>query len=294
MNRDQIASQFEQKNDWILDGAIGTELERRGFPLTSPGWSASAIRNAPKLLKKIHSDYVDAGADIVTANTFRTHQRNLVGTSWDGESRQLTIEAVQIAREAANGKALVAGSIAPLEDCYSPELTPPPEEIVVEHKAMIAALKEARVDLVLVETQLTIRESTAIAKLLAEADVPFLISFVARRDGTLLSGESLSLAFESVSSFDPLGYLLNCLPANEVTDCLISVSPKFGQRTLGIYANTGRRDCDGYWETTTAISPAVYAEFIPSWRSLGVTVFGGCCGTTPEHIKLIKKTVYND
>src|SRR5207253_2975605 len=108
----------------LLDGATGTELERRGFALEKPGWSARAIDEAPELLQTIHRDYVEAGAEIITANTFRLHRRNLAAWGAEEEQPRLVGKAVELARRAAGGRALVAASLAPLGDCYSPDEVP--------------------------------------------------------------------------------------------------------------------------------------------------------------------------
>ncbi|MCA9045571.1 MAG: homocysteine S-methyltransferase family protein, partial [Planctomycetaceae bacterium] len=93
----------------IMDGATGTELARRGLELTPPLWSASAILHASELLQQIHRDYVEAGAQLITANTFRTHARNLREAGLAQRANELTHRAVEIARTAGTGETLVAG-----------------------------------------------------------------------------------------------------------------------------------------------------------------------------------------
>ena len=112
----------------LLDGATGTELNRRGVDTGLPMWSANALTTDSGLnvLRQIHLDYLNAGADILTSNTFRTHRRALVGKGY--AARDLTRRAVATAQEAVaqfGQPAQVAGSVAPLEDCYRPDLAPP-------------------------------------------------------------------------------------------------------------------------------------------------------------------------
>lgn len=286
-----IEALLAEKDCLILDGATGTELERRGFRLESPDWSAAAIRQAPELLQAIHADYVLSGANVITANTFRTHPRNLHGTEWQGHSRELTFEAVQIAKAAAGTDVLVAGSIAPLEDCYSPELTPQYDQLLYEHHELILQLVEAGVDVLLGETQLTIRESRVIAQIAASTEVPFFISFVTGRDGMLLSGESLDSAIRAMAEYEPVGCLVNCLPADEVTVVKSRLSGVSSKLLIGAYANTGRMLRNGIWESTSARDPAIYADFAASWKKDGMRVIGGCCGTTPDHVSRLKEFV---
>ncbi|MEW4487532.1 homocysteine S-methyltransferase family protein [Thalassoglobus sp. JC818] len=275
----------------LLDGATGTELERRGFELVAPGWSAAAIRNAPDLLAEIHRDYVKAGAEILTANTFRTHSQNLEATPWNGMGRELTCEAVDLARGASQGRVYVAGSIAPLGDCYSPEETPVLDELDRHHAEMIEHLCEAGVDVLLVETQLTIREAEIIARRAEQSGCPFFVSFVCNGSGELLSGEPLSEALPRVLQWNPLGCLLNCVPVDEVGQIVASLPSDLQKGIVGAYANTGRMIGPGVWESTPGVDPAVYAGFVAEWRMYNFRLIGGCCGTTPQHISDMKSVV---
>jgi homocysteine S-methyltransferase len=162
----------------LLDGATGTELQRRGVDTGLPLWSARALVEAPDVLRAIHADYIAAGADIITTNTFRTHGRTLTRASLGERTRALTPLAVKIAREAAQQadlKIFVAGSMSPLEDCYSPQLVPPDGELWIEHAEMARDLAQAGCDLLLVETMNTIREAV-IARVRGGYGLPVCVS----------------------------------------------------------------------------------------------------------------------
>ena len=131
----------------------------------------------------------DVGADVITANTLRAHDRNLQHTEYAHQAFELTRIAVELARQAAGNGALVAGSQSPLEDCYSPELGPGDVELNREHQAMSRHLADAGVDLILVETQNTIREAAVATRAAASTGLPVFVSFVCNRQGRLLSGE---------------------------------------------------------------------------------------------------------
>ncbi|MFQ5749049.1 MAG: homocysteine S-methyltransferase family protein, partial [Planctomycetota bacterium] len=113
----------------LLDGPMGTELAARGVATPLPAWSAAALRDAPEVVAAIHRDYAAAGAEVHTAATFRTRARN-VGARWE----ELARLAVRLAREAMPPGARVAGSLAPLGDCYRPEESPPDPR--PEHRAL--------------------------------------------------------------------------------------------------------------------------------------------------------------
>src|SRR5436190_2918846 len=148
----------------LLDGALGTELERRGVPTRLPLWSAQALVEAPDTVRQIHEGYVRAGAEILTANTFRTTPRALRKAGMEGEADRLTALAISLCREARQRAGLdrevwIAGSIAAPEDSYRPELAPPPGESEREHGDQAARLQRAGPDLLLIETMNPLAEA---------------------------------------------------------------------------------------------------------------------------------------
>jgi homocysteine S-methyltransferase len=275
----------------LLDGATGTELERRGFALEKPGWSARAIDEAPELLEAIHRDYVDAGADIVTANTFRLHRRNLATWGAAGEQRRLVEKGVALARRAAEKRALVAASLAPLGDCYSPREVPDSGGLTEEHRELADELLRAGVDLILVETMVAGAEAEAAARAAMETGLPFVVSFVTGPGGRLLSGELLSAVLPRVAALGPAAIGINCVSPKSVDAALGSLMSGTGGADVSVYANTGERAEDGSWRVTNASEPAVYAGLAKQWLERGVSWIGGCCGTTPGHIRAMQAVI---
>jgi homocysteine S-methyltransferase len=286
-----IKERLQAGRPFLIDGATGTELSRRGVDLNTPSWTAGVILDQPDLLQQVHADYVAAGAELITANTFRTHARNLRSLNSPASAAKLTRRAVEIARLAAGDGRYVAGSIAPLEDCYSPHLTPSEAELRREHSEMARHLADSGVDLILIETQVTIREACIAAEAASETGLPFAVSFVCREPRVLLSGESLEEAFDRVLEWHPAAFLVNCTPVDEILPSLEPLLKRATDIPFGAYANTGRLLANGSWEATEGRFPAVYAEFVQRWISAGVKVIGGCCGTTPEHISAIRALI---
>lgn len=272
----------------LLDGPTGTELQRRGVELTAPLWSASAILEAPDVLAAIHRDYVDAGAEVVTANTFRTHAINLAAGGVSDRARELTCRAVEIARDATEGRAWVAGSIAPVADCYSPDATPDDAVLAAAHQSLADHLKEAAADLILVETQVTIREAVIAAKAAVATGLPTLVSFVCNAAGRLYSGESLKDAARAALSLGIHGILVNCLPVERVLDCLGELSAVADDTPIGAYANSGWMKADGTWEPSLGADPVEYGKCAEKWFQAGARIVGSCCGTTVEHIRELR------
>lgn len=281
----------------LLDGATGTELNRRGVDTSLPLWSARALIEAPGVLKQIHLDYLKAGAEVLISNTFRTHRRSLAQAGIGERAKELTILAVQIAQEAiqehrANGgrPAWVAGSIAPLEDCYSPELVPPQEECIKEHTEMAADLAEGGADFLLIETMNTIREAQAAAQAAQDTGLPFSVSFVLRTDGKLFSGESLEEVAKAIEPYDPIMLGINCTPSTTITNSLAQLQKLTRLPTSG-YGNIGHTDDIHGWENTDDVTPEEYAELAKEWQSMNLRMLGGCCGTSPAYIEAVRSVL---
>lgn len=271
-----------------MDGALGTELQRSGFDLSGPSWTALANRDAADAILQIHRAYVLAGAELLTANTFRCHARNL------GRDEPLACDliqrAVETARQASRGSAWVAGSQAPLEDCYSPKLAPPTSMLEREHGQMSERLAAAGVDLILVETQNNVREAVIATRAARATGLPVITSLVCDQEANLLSGESLETAARQIGPLTPVALLVNCLPVLAVLPALKTIRSHFTGLS-GAYANTGQLDPSGQWVATEAVKPACYAQQVALWLDRGARVLGGCCGTTPNHIAALHDTL---
>jgi len=287
----------------LLDGAMGTELERRGVPAPPPLWSAAALDSHPDIVLAIHREYVRAGADILVANTFRTNLRTLRAATLLQRAAELNRCAVNLAwwaprleetrlREigTASRAVFIAASVAPLEDCYSPRLVPKESVLLREHMQMLTWLKASAPDLIWFETMNTVREARAAAESAAEIALPFVISFLLRQDGHLLSGERLEEAAAAVEPFDPLAVGLNCIPPDGITTHL----PRLRQatsRSLAAYAHINNPMPTPGWSFSQDATPDQYARQVKRWLELGVRIIGGCCGTTPAHIRAVRDVV---
>lgn len=282
----------------ILDGATGTELNRRGVDTGLPLWSANALMNDrdANILKQIHVDYLNAGADIITTNTFRTHARALAPSGNAQHALELTRKAVDIARDAIaatnpDSSKFIAGSISTLEDCYRPDLVPPDDELRAEHSERVHHLIESGVDFILIETINTIREAVIIAKLATITGTPVVVSFVCNQEGKILSGETLS---EAAHELLPLGISaigVNCGPTPNLAKPLEELQAACGNDfPLIAYGNIGYADEKVGWVNTDSEDPKNYCNHAIHWNA---KIIGGCCGTTPEHIHQLKLALAN-
>jgi homocysteine S-methyltransferase len=289
-------TRLKQPEPILLDGATGTELARRGVDTGLPLWSANALLSEAGMatLKQIHADYLAAGAEILTANTFRTHIRALVPSGNGKRAFELTQRAVRIARAAiaeAPGDIprFVAGSISTLEDCYRPDLVPPDDECRAEHSERVHHLIESGVDLLLLETFNSIREAVIAAKLATISGTPVIVSFVCDPAGRILSGETLT---EAAAQLLPLGVVamgVNCGPTPNLVAPLAELRAACGlDFPLIAYGNIGYPDEQAGWVNTDAENPVVYCQHAAHWP---VKIVGGCCGTTPAHIAELRTVV---
>jgi S-methylmethionine-dependent homocysteine/selenocysteine methylase len=286
----------------VLDGATGTELERRGIHSPLPLWSARALVAHPDVVAAIHRDYVAAGADILIANTFRANVRTLRAAGMLERGEELNGTAIRLARQAAQhyvdrlktgptqAGVIVAASVAPVEDCYHPERVPDETLLRDEHAQMLTWLKAAGPDLIWIETMGTVREARAAARATSQTEMPLVVSFVVREDGNLLGGERLEDAVDTVEAFDPLAIGLNCIPPDGMT-ALLPRLRKATPRPLAAYAHINNPQPIFGWSYSQTATPEDYAEHAKRWLDLGVSIVGGCCGTTPAHIRAVRKVV---
>ena len=259
----------------ILDGPMGTELGARGAALPPPLWSAHALDAAPELVAAVHRDYAAAGAEVHTANTFRTSRR-AAGPRWE----ELTHKAVRLARESAPPGALIAGSVAPLEDCYSPWLSPPNPG--PEHALLTQTLARAGVDLLLCETFPHVPEGLAALEAALATGLETWIAWTAGPDKPLLSPAEVAAGAAQAIAAGARAVLVNCVPATR-TSFYIERLADLGV-PFGAYANAGHATEGLGWEAATPDAAERYADLAEGWVRAGATLLGGCCGTGPAHV----------
>jgi S-methylmethionine-dependent homocysteine/selenocysteine methylase len=274
----------------LLDGALGTELERLGVEVALPLWSTHALLRDPALVERVHADYVAAGAELLTANTFRTQRRVLSRAGIGQRAAELTRLAVDLARRAARGAAsriFVVGSAPPLEDCYRPDLVPDARALAREHAEHAAHLAAAGADAILIETMNTGREAVAASRAARDVGLPFFVSFICWEGARLLGGEPLSLALAAAAVERPEALLVNCLPVSNVAACLSAL--RATGLPFGAYANLGAPGVTSGAGRTEYHAADAFAAHASGWIEAGARIVGGCCGTTPGHTLAIAR-----
>ncbi len=281
----------------LLDGAVGTELARRGLRTELPLWSARALFDdlGLKTLTEIHQDYARAGAEILVTNTFRTTERALRKAGADDGWRLLNRRAVECARVGAAGAertCLVAGGLAPLEDCYRPDLVPPQAECVAEHRRQAELLAGLGVDLIFVETMNSGREAEAALAAARETGLDVLLSLCPKPPGHLLSGEPLEAVVPRLVDAGGAGLcavLLNCAPPEALQEIFPAFTTLAKDLPHGLYAHLGEPDEVTGWKLPRRHEPERYAGWMSRRLREGARLIGGCCGTGPDHIAALAR-----
>lgn len=285
----------------LLDGGMGRELGFRGVEISKLIWSAQALLDAPEVVRDIHADYIAAGADIITTNTYCTLRSHLdkagVGDRYE-EMNRLAGQLAVDARDAATRPALIAGSLAPMFESYRPDLVLPIAESEPVYREQAEILAEY-VDLFLCETMSKSDEAVAAARAGAATGKPVWVSFNLHpsKHGHLRSGETIAEAVAALDGIPVSGFLANCCMP-ELIDAGMPELVKTGAPHVGGYANTFLPTPDDWTleendlhNLRDDLEPPAYLEFVESWLANGATVVGGCCGTRPAHIRLMAEAL---
>ncbi len=284
---------------------MGRELRMRGVEIPDTIWSANALIVAPEVVVSVHQDNIAAGADIITTNTYGIIRRDLAREGIEDRFRQLNEQACQLAQlasERSGRQVAIAASLPPLRGSYRPDLVGDPDEIepLYEEQAEILA---PLVDLLLCETMSSSTEALAAATAACKTGKPVWVSWTLhdRNLGILRSGESVSAAYQAISHLPVSGYLFNCCPPESIAAGMAELEST-GAKYIGGYANTfvpiadnwtldGVEQTDGLIGIRDDLNAQQYARHAADWLERGATVIGGCCGTSPEYIALLKTLI---
>lgn len=274
----------------ILDGAMGTELARRGEELRLPIWSSDCNLNNQELVFKIHLDYIRAGADIITTNTFRTtsytyHKAGYSKQNAFERARDSLFFAADLALKASDGKK-VAGSITTIDDCYLPNKFPGKKITEQVYQELMTWFKETDVDFILFETMGNMKEISIALDLAKNYNYEIWLSIILKNSKYLLDGTSLVSFFNKIKKFDISCLLINCNRMGNTLDSIEGIN-KHWKSAWGCYPNLGKKELiNDYFEI---IDEKLFLDNMKSIVSKKPSVIGACCGSTPYHVKLINK-----
>ena len=300
MTYNLIKQRLENKDTIILDGAIGAELEKKGAKMHKDLWCGTCSVESPDLVKKVHEEYILAGADIITTNTYATTPIAMKQYGFDDQINEFNKKSVQIAKEAVkntNKDVAIAGSVSTFGSLYKYGL----EAMKPGFKEQLNILSNEGVDLIILEAMSsqadiveTIVECSSQTKLPVWLSISCVIDDNTNKvmlgfSDTFDTDTNVYEDFEtSMDNFSKIhqGPILIAHSDIEVTGQAIKIAKKKFNGLLGAYPNRGHYE-KPHWKFVDNITPSEYLEKARSWVEDGAQIVGGCCGVGVEEIKAI-------
>ena len=288
----------------ILDGAISTELQSRGATLDALVWASRVTLDHPEIVREMHADYIRAGADVITANTYGAGHTVLRAAGMSAEEADaLNRRSVELAVEArdlvaAERSVWVAGAISSKRPSNSGKVTPTGPEAAADFHRQGDVLVRAGADLILTEMMLDIPNATIVTEAALATGLPVWHGFSAElsEDGQSVVEWRDGFFVHPCEPFDDLvatitamggeaaGIMHSYAPA---TTLALEVVRAHWSGPLLAYAETGHLRYPD-WVFDKAASPDDYAAQAKLWAASGVQILGGCCGTNPDHIRKLR------
>ncbi len=272
----------------ISDGGIGTLLQGRGL---KPGHPPEVmLLEAFHEVESVHRLYVEAGADMITTNSFGASRPKLAQHGLAAHFEEINRKAVEAACRASDGKALIAASIGPTGELLQPMGSMTMESLLEEFRAQVRLLKSAGADFAILETMGDLGELQAAARACFMERLPFMASMTFNTAGRSLSGSAPESVAVSLEAYDPIAIGTNCgLGPDEMIPrirefALATDYPILAQPNAGLPQLVGT-------ETVFRLSPEPFAAQAVALAEAGAAIIGGCCGTTPAHIEALRKAL---
>ena len=296
---DLIRQKLARGEPIILDGGTGTDIQRRGVPMSNSTWCAEANVTHPDVVREVHADYIKAGADIIIANTFATSALLFNALDRDDELLAIDKAAVKIAMDAAKGhNVAVAGSMSTMRpvvagsDRTSKQREWPEAEARALFKRKADNLAAAGVDLIMMEMMRDTDYSVWATEAAQATGRPVWIGISVERHGGKLTGfgredQDFNTVARVLSALKPDVISIMHTSPND-TDEAIDILRKYWKGPVGAYPESGYFKMPD-WTFVDIIPPDELVERSRAWKKKGVTAFGGCCGLGPEHITALHK-----
>lgn len=283
-DQNPFANAAKNNKPLILDGAMGSLLHQKGFLPHSDLWMTDVNLNNPEAVSNIHKEYIKAGADIITTNTFRTNPVAIEGAGLK-YSDDYVKRAVSLAKEARNNKhILIAGSNAPAEDCYQKERTIDYNILKINHSKHIDLLINNGVDFIINETQSHYDEIIIICQYCSKNKIPYVLSIYFNNPETILSGEKIIDVVKFVVEHNPLAIGFNCLAPEIFKSFINNFELNY---PWGFYLNCIKGNYSDE-NINCTINTDEYIEIVKYFIKYSPSFIGGCCGTKPEYIQKIR------
>jgi len=273
----------------ILDGATGTELQKSGMPsgVCPEAWCL----DNPQVISAVHASYVKAGAQVVYSCTFGANRYKLKQYGLEGDVRRINRDLARLAKAACGKQALVAGDIGPTGLFVEPFGPLPFEEAVEAFKEQVAGLIEGGCDLIVIETMIDIQETRAALLAVKEtADIFTLVSMTYEEDGHTLGGTPPAAALITLQSLGADAVGCNCSAGPEKMVEFVAAMTPYATVPLLAKPNAGMPKLVGL-DTVFDMQADTFAAHGRKLIDAGANLLGGCCGTTPAHIRSLARAV---
>ena len=295
----------------IMDGGTGTEIERRGVHIDPDlAWSAAANISSPDLIRDIHQDYIFAGAEIIVTNTFSTSRAILTTVGLAGQTEEINRQSVMLARDArrncgAEHRVAIAGSMSSFEPKDQPGIIPSYMAALEDYREQASILVEAGVDLIVLEMFVRTIDIAAAVEAATQTGLPIWVGLSCESyDGQLYMGlggrhakETIADAVRATSSINVAAFCIMHSPPQDTAHALQELR-MHTSLAIGAYAHGGDIQAQTGHEpnisATDHVHPEKYLEYAYEWAACGAKIIGGCCGTTPEHIRVLSKSGLRD
>jgi 5-methyltetrahydrofolate--homocysteine methyltransferase len=279
-----------QKRVLIADGATGSQLQKAGLPTGYPPelWNVEQ----PGLIYRHYMSYLDAGSDIILTNTFGGSPIKLAAEKLSHRTAELNLAAARLARKAAGNDHFVLGDVGPTGKILSPLGDLSAEDTVSSFQAQIQALVDGGVDAILIETMSALEEAQAAVKAARlVTDVPVIVTFSFDTHGRTMMGLKPEKALNDLWDGTIQGIGANCgRTLDETLTAIQSMKKAQSGVLLMAKPNAGMPSLE-HARSVYDVSPETMADYAGKFLQEGVRIFGGCCGTTPDHIKAVKKAI---
>ena len=279
----------------LLDGGMGQELVRRSKTELSPLWSANVMMQEPEIVETIHREYIKAGAQLITLNSYSATPERLSRDASEDLFEPLQTKAIEIANRARRGTDVqLGGCLSPLFGSYHPESAPDYDSCLTTYRRVVSCQQHA-VDVFLCETMSSIKEATAATRAANETGKPVWCALSVDDDnGTILrSGEPVMQAVFAALEAGADAILFNCSMPEAISSA-IKITSEI-DAVYGAYANGFTKANDlqlggtvDVLEARSDLDPEAYADFVAQWIEDGATIIGGCCEVGPAHIAELK------
>ncbi len=275
----------------VLDGATGTNLQRRGLPAGTP--SDLWVIDNPDAVAQLYRDFVEAGSDIILTNTFGSSRLHLGHAGLADRFEQTNRKAVELAFQAVAGTGtILGGSMGPLGEMLQPYGMLSEADAEAAYAGQACILSDAGVDLLVIETQFDLNEAkAAIRGARSVTDLPLVCSFSYDRGVRTMMGVKPAQMAAELAGDGVVALGVNCGRSLEDNLKVLQDLRQAADLPIWFKPNAGLPHNDVEGTLQYEVTPEMMAEQVPLWIESGAKLVGGCCGTSPEHLKAIAKAV---